>query len=260
MFLLKKVVSRLFFPLPVCLEILLIGLILLWFSRRQKAGKVLISLGVMLLLLLSNASFSNLFLRPLEERYPPLLWAAGNGAPRGLENVEFIVVLGGSASPDPEIPLESQLDEVTLVRLLEGIRLLRQMPGRKIILSGGKVFASIPSAELMARLAKELGVDRNDILVESESRDTSDEARLISSMVGPKPFILVTSASHMPRAMALFRKMGMNPFPAPTDYQARHEKRASPEAFYPDPGGLLSATIATYEYLGLGWEKLTGQI
>ena len=91
MVLMKKVFSRFLFPLPLSLEFLLVGLFLLWFTRRERAGKGLVTCGVMLLLGLSNTFTSNALLRPLEHCYPPFaVGRAGASAP----NVTFIAVLG----------------------------------------------------------------------------------------------------------------------------------------------------------------------
>ncbi len=76
----------------------------------------------------------------------------------------------------------------------------------------------MPDTEIMSRVAMDLGPDPRDIEVESRSKDTADQARVIKSFVGNYPFILVTSASHMPRSMALFKKAGLKPMPAPTQH------------------------------------------
>ena len=59
-------------PVPICVEILLLGLFLLWFTRRQKAGKIVVSIGVVLLAALSYGVISDILIRPLEYKYPPL--------------------------------------------------------------------------------------------------------------------------------------------------------------------------------------------
>ena len=74
----------------------------------------------------------------------------------------------------------------------------------KLIVSGGDVRLT-KGAELMARLAMELGIDEKNIMVEKDSLDTNDEAKLIKDMVKDNRFFLVTSAGHMPRSMALFK-------------------------------------------------------
>jgi uncharacterized SAM-binding protein YcdF (DUF218 family) len=107
-----------------------------------------------------------------------------------------------------------------------------------------------------------LGVDRQNLILETLSKDTEDEARFIHKIVGKDPFVLVTSASHMPRSMALFKKLGMQPIAAPTDYGLREgqEEALNPGMFFPNVGELVNTETAVYEYLGLAWAKLRGKI
>ncbi|MBW2649390.1 MAG: YdcF family protein [Deltaproteobacteria bacterium] len=93
------------------------------------------------------------------------------------------------------------------------------MPESRLVFSGGAVFDPVSEAEVMARAAEIMGVEGDRIILEEISRDTGDQARLVQKIVGDERFILVTSASHMPRSMVLFRKSGMEPIPAPTDYR-----------------------------------------
>jgi uncharacterized SAM-binding protein YcdF (DUF218 family) len=111
----------------------------------------------------------------------------------------------------------------------------------------------------MTKMAEALGVSAEDIQRLSEPRDTEEESQQIAPIVGPQRFILVTSASHMPRAMGLFRKRGMQPIAAPTDYLAPGH-RVELDDLVPDGYKLFKSQIAFYEYLGLGWEKLRGKL
>ena len=74
----------------------------------------------------------------------------------------------------------------------------------------------------------EWGVESEDIVLETKATDTKDHPIYVKEIVGRDRFILVTSASHMPRAMALFRQHGMEPIPAPTDYMVTPVKYATP--------------------------------
>ena len=254
MFMFKKIVGPLFYPVPLCLEILALGLFLLWFTRRQRAGKVVVTVGVGLLAFCSLSFGSHLLLQPLEHRYPPLI------KPSASQSVKWIVVLGGGVSSDPQLPLTSRLSEGSLYRVLEGVRLYKQIPGSKLVLSGGAVFDSPVEAEGMAKLAPILGVDPRDLVLETASRDTEDQARLIKGIVGRDKFVLVTSASHLPRAMALFQKQGLNPIPAPTGHFLHQESGAGPLGFFPEAKNLLGGEAAIHEYLGLAWARLRGAI
>ena len=262
MFILKKIIGQLFFPVPLCLEILIVGLLLLLFTRKQRSGKIILSVGVILFALLSYPALSNPFLRRLEYQYPPLITTATSDFAPGevVPQVRWIVVLGGGHISDLGIPITSQLAGASLVRLIEAIRLHNQIPGSKLILSEGKVFDLVSGAETMAGVAKAIGVKQEDLILESESKDTIDEARLIKSIVGNDKFILVTSASHMPRSMGMFKKLGMHPIPAPTGYSIVKSQSINPGTFFPSAGGLRKAEGVIYEYIGLIWAKLRGQI
>jgi uncharacterized SAM-binding protein YcdF (DUF218 family) len=261
MFVVKKIVTLFVYPFSLCLGILILGLCCLWATRRQRLGKGLVTLGTVLLILLSLPCISAELLTPLESRYPPLLnpesvsWGQTDST-----SPKWIVVLGGGHVSDPRLPANSQISTVALGRVVEGVRLYKAIPGSKLLLSGGAVFDPVPEAELMAQIAGLLGVKPQDILLEKDSRDTADEAELIAKIVGKGRFILVTSAVHMPRSMALFRKRGMQPIPAPTDFLVREGRGSGPDSFFPGAGILWEDQAAVHEYLGLVWAWLRGLI
>ena len=89
MFLFKKIVAPLFFPVPLCLELLLLGLILLWFTKKQKAGKIIVSVGVGLIILFSYGTVQDILLRSLENKYPSLINL------QDVDDLKWVVVLGG---------------------------------------------------------------------------------------------------------------------------------------------------------------------
>jgi len=144
--------------------------------------------------------------------------------------------------------------------VVEGVRLHKAVPGSKLLLSGGAVFDPVPEAEVMAQIAVLLGVKPQDITLESDSRDTAEEAAIIAKMIGREKFILVTSAAHMPRSMALFRRRGMQPIPAPADFRAPNTQSSDPMRFFPGVWSLVQTQIAVHEYLGLAWAWLRGEI
>jgi len=254
MFLFKKIVAPLFFPVSVVLFVLVLGSFLLIWSRRKKTGKVLILIGVLLLGALSYEAVSEKLLRPLEYTYPPLIRAVTMG------DIRWIVVLGGGHTSDQRLPVTDQVSDLSLIRLVEGIRLHREIPKSKLILSGGRVFDPASEATAMAKVAIAIGVEKEDLVLEEDSKDTEDQARFIHGLLKQEPFILVTSASHMPRSMILFKRLGMHPIPAPTEYQVKKRWGISPKRFYPAADGLMKAERAFYEYIGLTWTKMKGII
>jgi len=122
MFLFKKIVGPFFFPVTIILMMLILGLFFLLLARKQRTGKILVLIGTTFLGLLSYDGVSERILKPLEYKYPPLL------SGQSIQNVKWIVVLGGGHSSDPELPVTSQLSEASLARVVEGIRLHRGLP------------------------------------------------------------------------------------------------------------------------------------
>lgn len=254
MFVLQKIVAPLFLPWTVCVLLLGVGVGLLWSARRQGVGKLVVSAGFALLVLLSYGWVSDPVLRSLEHYHVPLSAVAAGSA------MKWVVVLGGGTSSDASVPPSARLSDATLARLVEGVRLHRQLPGSRLVLSGAGVFGSGSDAESMSALALALGVARENIVLDAESPDTETQARNIRQIIKGEACLLVTSAAHMRRSMALFRKAGLDPIPAPTHYLAQANQGISPAGFYPSIGGLKTAQIAAYEYLGIAWAALRGKI
>ena len=138
LFLFKKIIAPMFFPVSLCLEILFLALILLWFTRKQRTGKVVLSIGFLFLALLSYSAVSDELLQPLEYKFPPVLKADD------VTGVKWVVALGGGHISDPQIPNTSQLNGASIARLVEGIRLYKMLRGSKLILSGGSTFDPVP--------------------------------------------------------------------------------------------------------------------
>jgi uncharacterized SAM-binding protein YcdF (DUF218 family) len=255
---LEKLMSVLLLPLPLCVGILLVGLFLLCFTQKQATGKAVVFAGVAMLLLLGNPAFSNKLLRPLEHQYPRLVLPSDSATDRQVRAARYIVVLGDDGSSDPRVRISNQPREDSLVRLVEGLRLFKQLGGRKLILSGGPGRYSSPMALYMATAAQGLGVRRQDMILESKSAGGEEQAQLVAIIVGNDPFILVTSASRMSQAMAMFKKAGANPIAAPAGYWSTASQKLGPADLCPTSGGLGKAERAVYEYLELAWGNLRG--
>ena len=115
MFLLKKIVTPFLMPLSACLLLALMGVFFLWFTRKQKTGKVLITVCTLLLGLFSYGVVSDTLVKPLEGEYPPL---------RSLEavrDVKWLVVLSGGSGVDKALPLSTYLSEASLKSLSKAL-------------------------------------------------------------------------------------------------------------------------------------------
>lgn len=258
MFFFKKIMAQFFSPLSIIILILFAGLILLLFTSKNKIGKILVLLGVMIFIFCSFGTTSDILIRPLENKYIPI---DNNKFVSSLEQLpKVVVVLGGGHSSSQRLPITSQISSDSLTRLVEGIRIYRKIPGSKLLLSGGSVVDPVPEADVMAQIAMSLGVKEQDIIKESKSRDTKDQAMILSSMLDDDYFILVTSASHMPRTVALFRNLNMKPLPAPTMHLVNDRKYQTSDRFFPSSRNLYKSERAFHEYLGTAWAKLRRQL
>lgn len=248
LFTLKKFVGGLLMPLPLVLIIMALALILLWFTRWQKSGKTLFALSWLILLLISLQPVADRLLLPLEKQYATY---------QGNDPVDYIVVLGGGYTFNPNWAPSANLFANSLPRVTEGIRLYRAHPNAKLVFTGGAAPHNQSSAKTAAQVAESLGVPAEGIIALDQPKDTIEEAAAVANLVGDKPFLLVTSANHLPRAMNFFVAKGLNPIPAPANQLAittplQSWERAIPAAVY-----LGHSERAWYETLGLMWQKLT---
>ncbi|MDH3975677.1 MAG: envelope biogenesis factor ElyC [Deltaproteobacteria bacterium] len=254
MFLFKKTVSPFFMPLPFSLLVSFTGLYLLWMTSKKKAGKILVTAGILFTAIFSFTPFADFLIKPLEKQYSPY-------HSQRKDNIKYVVVLGGGHIYDISVPASSRISYPAMMRLAEGIKIFNEIPGSKLLLSGGGSKSPDTDAEIMFTIARSLGVKKERIIIESKSKDTKDQARIIRNMVKNAPFVLVTSAAHMKRSVALFNKMGMKPITAPTDYLARDDGR--PKGFgylVPSSNAVARVESAVHEYLGIIWAKLRGQV
>ncbi len=245
----KKFISALLMPLSTSLLLAVAGLILLLLTNRKKTGKALLSMGILLLLLFSNLLFASSILSPLENSYPKYL--------KPDYFIKYVVVLGHGHVSNPGHPLSSQISSEGLTRLAEGIRIFRDNQGSRLILSGYSGADTKSHAEMLAEVAGSLGIAREDMILEPRPKDTKDEARIIKDIVKEDGFALVTSAVHMKRSVALFKKQGLNPLPAPTYFQSR---KISKFLTMPSINALRRSEIAFHEHLGYLWATLRGQV
>jgi uncharacterized SAM-binding protein YcdF (DUF218 family) len=252
MFVLKKILTLLLMPLSVCLGVLGVGILLLWMRRRIGAAKIVLMLGFLVLTALSFSAVADQFIKPLELWYAPLLDTSG------MKDFKWVVVLGGGHISNPTLPPNSQIGDSSLARLIEGIRIHRELPGSKLLFSGGAVFDPVPEAETMAAVARMLGVSPDDMVLESQSKDTGQQSQFIQGIIQNDGFVLVTSAIHMPRAMLVFEQKGMRPIPAPTEFGDWMRKETTPYRFFPRASELRKVEAALHEYLGLLWAKVAG--
>lgn len=251
-FVLKKIIGALLMPLSVCLLFFALGFLHI-FLRRLRDAVAPFAIGTALLYVFSLNTVAAWLMEPLEQRHPALNLSdpAVAGTP-----VKWVVVLGSGHHTNPLLPPTAMLEEAALFRLAEGLRVAGHFQEAVLILSGGAIKDEQPNARVMAKAALGLGFDPGRIILADKTMDTHDEAVQIKSIVGDDPFVLVTSASHMPRSVKLFRHEGLRPLPAPAYYRCRGES----EYLLPRAVNIETCHLAVHEYLGLAWSFLRGQI
>jgi uncharacterized SAM-binding protein YcdF (DUF218 family) len=242
-YLLKQFVGALAMPLTVAFLLALAGIVCQLLRRRRAAGWLFVA-GALVAWLGSIMPVANLLARPLEAKYPPLRDDQVSG------NVAAIVVLGGSYNPRGTVPVTAALDEDGLIRIVEGLRLHERAPQVRLILSGGAPRGEATPAAGYARLARELGVPQALLVLVPDALDTGDEARNVAKLLGTAPFVLVTSAYHMPRAVRLMERAGGCPVPAPTGQRVGKQEH-SWRSLLPSSEALRRTERALHEYLGL---------
>jgi uncharacterized SAM-binding protein YcdF (DUF218 family) len=226
---------------------------LFFFRKKRRLFAYLLIGALAWLLLASTPPLPRFLLRSLEWKYEPLLTP-----PVDTTRQTHILVLGGGHVSDDRLPATDQLSEPALKRLIEGIRLHRQLPGSKLILSG-YARKGIPQshAEVMAEAAGLLGVASEDMAVITTPWNTMFEAIDYHKEYGDhQPLILVTSAIHMPRAMMHFQQAGLSPIPAPTNYSIKEDDLPDGIKILPSSSNLTKMNKAIHEYVGMFWGKV----
>lgn len=214
------------------------------FGRRRIAYALAIAAAA-IVYLGSTALVGNALSGSLEHRIPPL------DSSRSFAGVSYVVVLGSGYAPMDHVPVTAALDEDGLVRLTEAIRICRQLSKVRLVVSGGALAPGVPSANGYAELARDLGIDAQDIDVLDKPLDTEEEAQAIRQLIGASRFVLVTTATHMPRAVRLMHMAGLDPIPAPTGQIAGIPPTPGWRQLMPTSSAMRKTERALHEYAGL---------
>lgn len=167
--------------------------------------------------------------------------------------IRWIVVLSGGQANVAHKPPHDLLYNASIKRLIEGVRLYRHLPRAKLVLSGGGYGGDIPEAQHLKEIAQWLAISSQDIVLENYSLNTQEQAMALKKLVDNAPFYLVTSASHMSRAMALCQAQKLKPIAAPTDFTYYWNDEIWEKTYIPNAHNLVYLKIALHEWLGKLW-------
>ncbi|NJO80620.1 MAG: YdcF family protein [Cyanobacteria bacterium RM1_2_2] len=257
---LSKLLPLFVYPLGFACLMLIGALLTLWKRPRWSAGFIILALAA--LLLGGNGWIANQMVSSLEQQSVPTA---------NLPNADAIVVLGGAIRP--QIPPRPGVDVTEAGdRPIYGAQLYREGKAPLVILSGGRIEwqgGGPPESADMAKLIETMGVPAAAILQDPTSLNTHENAvnvKQILTQRGINRVLLVTSAAHMPRSVAIFKKQGIDATPAPTDFlvtqQELQEAQSTSQgrilSVIPEAENLQRLTRALKEYIGILIYRLRG--
>jgi uncharacterized SAM-binding protein YcdF (DUF218 family) len=213
-------------PSKLWLVFVTLGVLLLY-SRRKNLGQGMLSSAVVVAFLTIFLPVHTWLAGPLEGRFPRLAEVPAN--------VDGIVVLGGAVDELITAAFEQPALNDAAERMTEAVSLAQRYPTARLVFSGGsslvnqnELSLSLKEADVARRLFESLGIPEARLTLESASRNTWENAVNTKELVQPQEgetWLLVTSAQHMPRSIGIFRKVGWNVIPYPTDYRVIPGKR-----------------------------------
>jgi uncharacterized SAM-binding protein YcdF (DUF218 family) len=255
---LSKLLPIFLYPAGLSCVLLVAAIALFWKRPRMAAGLVGAALGV--LFFSSNAWVARVLVRGLETQYRPVA---------AYPKATAIVILGGAT----RAPIAPRVwPEVVEAgdRLLYAARLYKEGYAPKLILTGGRITwdtTGSSEAKDIETLLTFMGIPQTAMVLEGTSLNTHENAVNVKAILAQEkldgPILLVTSAIHMPRSMAIFKKEGMEAIAAPTDYLFDESTEPLELAEFvlkllPDAEAMFQSTMALKEYVGMVVYRLKG--
>jgi uncharacterized SAM-binding protein YcdF (DUF218 family) len=247
----SKAVWRLVEPDNLLLLIALFGLTSALAGRRRLGFSVLTA-ALVAMLCIATLPIGAAMLGSLEAQFPE---------PRVEGPIDGVIVLGGALNPEAYFAHPGSGINSAVARIIEAARLARDYPTARIVYSGGPRPSEAPNAnegEAARDLLVALGVDPARITLDLESRNTYENAREAARLIEPRPgarWLLVTSAFHMPRAVACFRAVGFPVTAIPVDFKYRRRESVG----FDFASGLADLDLAAHEWIGLVAYRMLGR-
>lgn len=201
-------------PGRVAFILLCLGVLLL-FTRRWRRGRMLLVGMLAASIFFGTVPVGGWLSRQLESRFPRVALPA---------HIDGIILLGGDMDPAKTIAAGYPVGRIG--RLLAFVDLAQRYPDARLVFTGGTsdLIGGVPEASAMPVALRAVGFDPGRVDFEGRSRNTHENAVFTYDLVKPKPgetWVLITSAVHMPRAVATFRKTGFSVVPYPVDFQVK---------------------------------------
>jgi uncharacterized SAM-binding protein YcdF (DUF218 family) len=249
MFVLKKLLTPFLLPPGLFIVILFIFGGFYFFKRQHRFAGLLTGLAV-LIWMSSIGPVASFLMRGLESDY---------AIPDPVQGDVILLLGGGIHAGVADMSGIGRPTDVMNTRVITAVRLYERsrLP---IIVSGGRVFPDQPAeAPIIKRILIDLGVPGDHILVEGRARDTAENARFIKILCQQHRFqqpIVITSASHLKRAMHAFEKVGVRPQPYPAGFMTTPQPSFAWHDYLPSSFYLRSSATAMHEFLGIIYHRL----
>ncbi len=248
-----KILGRSALP-PSSMTVALVLGGVLWLVGLRRLGKIVAIVGVAETAVLSLAPVADLLMAPLQDE------ARRESAAAPACCYAAIVVLGGAIAPaePPRIPEPGLVGSSD--RLWKAARLYHRGLAPRIIVTGG-IFSPtdeemVSEAATMHIFLKDLGVPDSAIVEEGKATNTLENIAFVRKIVGDQPVALVTSAYHVPRALRIARRAGLNAAPFPTEW--RYAGGMVWDDYLPSLGAASISALAIWEYMALAFDGRKG--
>jgi uncharacterized SAM-binding protein YcdF (DUF218 family) len=223
------------------------GLLFLGFGRGR-FGRFLIGLSALGFVSFLVLPLGRWAVDPLEDRFP---------VPKLTQPIDGILLLTGAIDVRETTRRGQPIFSGYAERVTATAALAHRFPGARLLVSGGSFDPTLPSEAAAHRdLLVAMGIDGARILTEEHARNTCESALFSYQQMPAAPserWVLVTSAFHMPRAIACFRHVGWNIVPFPAGY-LDHQSDV-----FALVGNLHVFDLALHEWVGLVAYRLLGE-
>jgi len=230
------------------------ALFIWWTTRQSRTSRRWTFIFLVSLWFLGTRPVAETVLSPLENCY-----TAPDITSLEKQDLRQVVVLTGGGYPTRGEMLSSAFPHASIYRFMGGLELSCRLGSNcKLIFSGsaGRGNRERTTAIAMQELAL-IVVPRSQVSAEARSGSTAEHPNNVRLLVNDKPFAIVTSAVHMPRAMRSFKRAGLNPIAYPVDFLAA-EGDYGWISFIPSVENLWKVNVALREYMALAFYTVAG--
>jgi len=254
-YILSQIAWFLMQPGNLLFSLIVVGVFLKWRGYDRWAGRILFP-TLTVFFLLAFTPVGNFLIVPLEKRFADF---------RHIEDTEEfsgIIVLGGAERASKTYTHRQPHFSGAAERAIQGAWLARRYPELPLIYTGGLgPEGEFNEADVARIFFEQAGIDMNRVRLENRSYNTYTNAFYVKDIIQnnekTKPWLLVTTAMHMPRSVAAFRKVGINIRPYPVDYRSnlKYLGWSKPYLSY----NMVDVDYAVHEWIGLVVYYVTGR-